>query len=242
MSDIHLLSLSDNNSHPYEIIYSKRAKYVRIKLSNSGDLTVVLPKGISSKVAHKFIKNKIFWVEKNLQNISVGIRKSAPEVLDLKLIGESWDIEYETTQNKSENLEVMEQTDLKLRIFGNAESINNVDLLYKSINQWCKKKAKAVFKEMLEGIAEQYGFHFQKLSVRAQKTRWGSCSNSKNISLNCKLLLMPEEVATYVMIHELCHTIEMNHSLRFWSLVQECDPQYKKHRSLLRRLGKEIVL
>ena len=242
MNDIHSLSLSDSSSHPYQIIHSKRAKYVRIKLSNSGDLSVVLPKGVSSKIAHKFIRNKVFWVEKNLKSIPAGIRKSVPDLLDLRLIGESWIVEYLSTDSTNENLKIIELAGLRLRISGNTGSINNVDLLYKTINQWCKKKAKVVFKEMLEQIAEQHGFHFQKLSIRAQKTRWGSCSNSKNISLNCKLLLMPKEVTTYVMIHELCHTIEMNHSLRFWSLVEECDPHYKEHRSLLKHLGKKITL
>ena len=95
---------------------------------------------------------------------------------------------------------------------------------------------------MLQELAELHGFHYQRLSIRAQKTRWGSCSHQKNINLNCKLLFMPEEVVKYVMIHELCHTIEMNHSSRFWALVNDCDPSYKKHKQQLKDLSREVVL
>ena len=95
---------------------------------------------------------------------------------------------------------------------------------------------------MLEQLAEEHGFHYNGLSIRAQKTRWGSCSSKKNINLNCKLLFMPVEVVNCVMIHELCHTIEMNHSSRFWDLVADCDPNYKENRKSLKLLGKELFL
>ena len=240
MSEVHLLCLSDDNHYPYQIVHSRRAKYVRIKLSNSGDLSVVLPTGMSAKFAHNFIKDKTVWVEKNLQKVPLSVIKKAPEILDLKLLSESWTIEYVVADN--EHLRLIEMSELNLRISGDAEQICNTELVNQSINHWCKKKAKKAFNQMLEKIAELHGFHYQRLSIRSQKTRWGSCSNKKNINLNAKLLFMPEEIVNYVMIHELCHTIEMNHSKRFWSLEQDCDPDYKNNRKQLKRLGKELFL
>ena len=240
MSEVHLLSLSDNNHYPYQIIQSSRAKYVRIKLSNSGDLCVVLPRGISAKFAHKFIKDKALWVEKNLQKMPDTEPGKLPEKLDLLLLSEYWTIEYVIDDNQ--RIHLTELPGQKLRVSGETMMIGNTEILYKSINQWCRKKAKKTFNHMLEQLAEEHGFHYQSLSIRTQKTRWGSCSNKKNINLNAKLLFMPTEVVRYVMIHELCHTIEMNHSHRFWALVEECDPNFKKNRSLLKRMGKEIIL
>jgi predicted metal-dependent hydrolase len=94
----------------------------------------------------------------------------------------------------------------------------------------------------MEALAEEHGFHFNRLSFRSQKTRWGSCSGNKNISLNSKLLFMSEAVVKYVMIHELCHTVEMNHSSRFWSLVEDCDPEYRHHKKQLKEYGKLVLI
>ena len=74
----------------------------------------------------------------------------------------------------------------------------------------------------------QYG----RITIRNQKTRWGSCSSKGNLNFNCLLMLAPDEVVDYVVIHELCHLIEMNHSKAFWKQVEQMMPDYKKHRKL----------
>ena len=213
MSEEHMLCLSDDNHYPYQIVHSKRAKYVRIKLSGNGALSVVLPKGMPAKLAHNFIKDKTIWVENNLQKVPARKNQKAPEILDLKLLNESWKINYIIADK--EQMRIVELPGLSLRITGAAEQLGNTEILYKNINHWCKKKAKNIFNQKIEQLAELHGFHYQRLSIRSQKTRWGSCSNKKNINLNAKLLFMPEKIVNYVMIHELCHTIEMNHSHRF---------------------------
>lgn len=233
----HVLSLSNNHSHPYQLVNSKRAKYIRLKLSNKGVLSVVVPLGISHKAAHKFVKSKTTWVEKHLQNITVPEKPTAIKLINLKLLDEQWSIEY-LNEGRS-YIEYEEQVACTLLIKGD---IGNSELIHKIINQWLKNYARDYFPQMLNKLAELHGFHYQGLSIRAQKTRWGSCSSKKNINLNCKLLLMPEAVVNYVMIHELCHTIEMNHSHKFWSLVEDCDPDYKEHRKILKMLEKDIVL
>jgi predicted metal-dependent hydrolase len=231
------LSLSNDSSHPYQLVNSKRAKYIRLKLSNRGELSVVVPLGISHKAAHKFVNSKATWVEKHLQDITVAEKPTTIKSIDLKLLDEQWSIEY--LYKDGSYVEYEEHGDRSILISGNVDS---PELVQKIINQWLKNTAREHFPEMLNELAELHGFHYQGLSVRSQKTRWGSCSSKKNINLNCKLLLMPESVVNYVMIHELCHTIEMNHSDRFWSLVEDCDSEYKEHRKALKVLEKDIVL
>ena len=80
----------------------------------------------------------------------------------------------------------------------------------------------------LRSLSKDCNLPFNQISVRGQKTRWGSCSSDRNISLNYKLLFLPPQVARYVLIHELCHTVHMNHSKEFWQLVQKNDPLYKQ--------------
>lgn len=83
----------------------------------------------------------------------------------------------------------------------------------------------------------QYG----RITIRNQKTRWGSCSSKGNLNFNCLLMLAPDEVVDYVVMHELCHLIEMNHSKAFWKQVEQMMPDYKKHRKWLKDHGNEIM-
>jgi predicted metal-dependent hydrolase len=76
-------------------------------------------------------------------------------------------------------------------------------------------------------LAELYGFKFNKVSVKKLKSRWGSCSSKNNLSFNYKLMHFNTKVIDYVIVHELCHLIEMNHSKNFWLLVQKIIPDYK---------------
>jgi len=237
MNKNHRVLLPNGKYYPYKIVDSKRAKYIRIKLTKTGELSVVLPSQDLTSFAHGFVRSKAEWIEKNLDRITITLPDSLPEIIQLRLLNEIWAIEYVTLPVKS--ITLIETLEYVLQIKGNIE---DSQLIKKTINKWCQKKAKSIFTVMLNKFAEEFGFHYNRLSIRSQKTRWGSCSNNKNISLNSKLLLMPEEIASYVMIHELCHTIEMNHSHKFWALVRECDPNYQKHRQELKSLGAKIPL
>jgi predicted metal-dependent hydrolase len=236
MNEVFQLHLAEDQFYPYKLVKSQRAKYIRIKISNHGELSVVLPHGIAEKHAHGFIQKKSNWVAKTVNKISLEQPDLFPEYLDLKLLNEVWAVEY-ITENSS--LELEDTTQGRLQITGNIEDWSTVKEL---LNHWCKIKSKTIYREMLEKLSEEHGFHFNKISIRSQKTRWGSCSMNKNISLNSKLIFMPKEIVRYVMIHELCHTIEMNHSSKFWRLVGDCDPNYKYNRKQLKNLGKKVVI
>ena len=237
MNKLFHLQLSSSEKYPYRVVSSNRAKYIRIKLTNNGELSVILPKRSLVRHAHEFVKSKSEWIKKHLDAITIDSSTFHPESLELVLLSETWLINYVQTQSESVNTK--EKPNYRLEVYGNVEES---DLVRRAINLWCRKKARPIFSSMLESTAEKYGFHYNRLSIRSQKTRWGSCSNKKNINLNSKLLLMPIDVVQYVMIHELCHTVEMNHSVQFWNLVEECDVDFQKNRKKLKVLGRDIHL
>ena len=103
------------------------------------------------------------------------------------------------------------------------------------------KEAKATIPTRVKEIAETMGVTYEKLSFRKQKTRWGSCTSKGNISLNCLLVKVPEEVRDYVIIHELAHRKHLNHSKAFWALVEKYDPKYRTHRAWLRVKGRDLI-
>ena len=98
------------------------------------------------------------------------------------------------------------------------------------------EEALKVIPERVEYFAKVIGVTYGKITVRNQKTRWGSCSSKGNLNFNWKLVLMPEEVLDYVVVHELAHRKEMNHSERFWNHVEKVLPDYQARRKLLREL------
>jgi len=103
---------------------------------------------------------------------------------------------------------------------------------------WLKNEARKVIANRADKICEMYGFKYNRIAIKDPSTIWGSCSSKKNLNFSWRLILAPQEVLDYVIIHELAHTKQMNHSKAFWSLVEECMPDYPKHRMWLKTNGK----
>lgn len=97
-----------------------------------------------------------------------------------------------------------------------------------------KEKALVLAKEKLEFWNKYYKFTYNRVSIKNQKTRWGSCSRQGNLNFNYKIVNLPENLLDYLIVHELCHLKELNHSRNFWSLVSNTIPEYKKLRSELK--------
>ena len=102
-------------------------------------------------------------------------------------------------------------------------------------------QAKQDIPQRVARYAPMVGVSYGRITIRHQKTRWGSCSGKGNLNFNCLLMLAPETVRDYVVVHELCHLLEMNHSSRFWALVEKNMPDYKESRAWLRTHGKVLI-
>ena len=97
-----------------------------------------------------------------------------------------------------------------------------------------------IFPERVEHYARLMGISYGRITIREQKTRWGSCSGKGNLNFNWKLTLMPMEILDYVVVHELAHRKEMNHSRKFWKIVEQVLPDYQERRKRLRELADSL--
>lgn len=133
---------------------------------------------------------------------------------------------------------IREQEEKKKETQG--ESVESEYLTNEEIKKLADKALQHIPKRV-SYYAKQIGVTYGKITIRNQKTRWGSCSSKGNLNFNCLLMLTPPEVIDYVVVHELCHRKEMNHSVAFWAEVEKVIPDYKEQVKWLKENGGQII-
>ena len=116
-----------------------------------------------------------------------------------------------------------------------------VQVLSEAERKRLTEQAAKILSEKVRFYADKMGVTVNRITVRSQRTRWGSCSVKGNLNFNCLVMLCPEEVQDYVVVHELCHRKEMNHSDAFWAEVEKYCPDYKFHRKWLKENGASLI-
>lgn len=218
----------------YHIRKSYRAKRVILKVTAEG-LEVVVPAGFDVNMLPPILEKRKAWIDKSISKLQAIERpglndKFPPETVELPAINLNIVCRY---HNKSENYYTLRNhSENAVLISGPLQNSSPIKILLK---KWLKDQAGVHLPPWLTEISRETGLRFTKVQIRNQKTRWGSCSSRKSISLNCNLLFMSPEVVRYVMVHELCHTIHHDHSARFWKLVEKFDSDFEKHKALLKK-------
>ena len=206
----------------YTIRLSKRAKRLSIYLHNSGKVEIVAPQRASQKRIQTFIQEHKEWIDKNRVKLSEKSQykdqSTRPEIIKLPFLNTQWRVVYNPSAKKLiEHADWIELPSAK----------SDIDIV-KLIAKWLKVKAEVFITPLMQDLSNETLLKYRKLTFRGQKTRWGSCSPNGSINLNYCLLFLSEEYVRYVLIHELCHLQEMNHSRAFWNLVKTFEPKYKK--------------
>ncbi len=108
------------------------------------------------------------------------------------------------------------------------------------LEKWYRKEALSFIEERAEEFAAKLSVHFETIRIKDQKSRWGSCSSKGNLNFNWRIIMAPEPVCDYVIIHELCHLVYMDHSVNFWNLVESMCPEYRQYKKWLKEKGKQL--
>lgn len=214
---------------------SKRARNVVLKVSVRGELEVVIPRGFDRGQIPEILCRRQLWIEKTVRKFRERStdRNSAlalPDRILLRAIGEGWTVQYCPTSAK--RVSAVENGGAELEVRGNA---GNEDANRLALKRWVTYKAYVHLIPWLRKVSEENGLFFVRALVKGQRTRWGSCSRQKTISINHKLLFLPADLVQHIFLHELCHTVHLNHSSAFWALLEDKQPGCKKLNADLRK-------
>jgi predicted metal-dependent hydrolase len=224
---------------PYSLKISQKARSVRLQISREKGLIITVPARFNQRLLPGIIQSKSDWIQKTLDHVSklpLGKPKTLPEKLELLAIGETWLVVYRTEPGNK--VQLIEQPRGKVLIISG--KISSRLAVNKKLKDWLKERAARLLPDWIDRISRKTGLTYNNLTIRDQKTRWGSCSALKNVNLNQKLIFLPPHLVDYVVIHELCHTQVLSHSASFWRLVTTYFPDYKEARKQLKSLAHEI--
>lgn len=225
---------------PHSIRRSRRARVVSIKISSRRGLEVILPMRCSFKKVECVLNEKRMWIEKNADLLhkfnQFSANKILPEQIWLASCQERWKVNYIFSPVKTQ---LIECPNYEITLLGSIEDHAQCFFL---IKRWLKQKAQQILSPILHSLSQEFQLIFTGLSIRAQQTRWGSCSSQKKISLNYKLIFLPLELVKHVLIHELCHTVHLNHSAQFWSLLAKYDPNWSLHHRLSKQQETQLPI
>jgi len=209
-------------------------KRISMRLHASGEVRVSQPFYLPYSAGIYFAKSQTEWILKQrLKSVTLELYDGMP-------IG------------KLHTLQIRESEKLATRVSNNAivvsasaDSIRQKEYSYvvavkKAIKRALIKEAAEQLPRRLEQLATHYGYSYKEAKTKPMKARWGSCSTTKVITLNCYLLMLPWEIIDYVILHELSHTKHMNHSATFWNEVASSTPDYKQQRTQLKKLQPKI--
>jgi predicted metal-dependent hydrolase len=225
----------------YSVRVSQRARYARIVVRPDMSVEVVLPQGVHAMHAAALIREKESWFTRTLNRFRVYApleqsrrKNSRPERISFESVG----LDFSTTYHRTDSSQVrISDRGSELRLYGCVDDSLKLNM---ALQRWLKRKGKALLLPFLEAESRRMGLNYHQAAVRLQKRCWGSCSRKKTVSLNARLLFFPQPLMRYVMVHELAHLKEMNHSRAFWALVEHYDENALEHRRQLKQVSHRI--
>lgn len=223
---------------PYILKRSSRARLVWLRIKPQVGLTVTIPRNYQIKQIPAFLKTNSAWILRHLAKYEKE-SKEAPETQTPNMDSISY------LGNRLTITTVHNQRDLpSIKLESNKLIINLDDsgkqTTYPALERWMKEQSVRLIVQKVKQFSSLIGVVFNRIMIRDQRSRWGSCSHLKNLSFNWRLIMTPEPVMDYVVIHELCHLKEMNHSAAFWALVTQFCPQWRERRKWLNKHSKEL--
>lgn len=220
----------------YRLTRSRRARYIRLTINRDNEIVLTLPTGCSLDRGMRFLRTKTAWLTRHLREVAPAeslygfLRKRGFLAVD----GGEARLDWRTDSTEPF---LSYRSRVERLVLGFNPDLHDEPSLKSLMRQF----AAEILSNRAHELASRHALPLNKVSVRDQISRWGSCSAKRNVSLNWRLLLLPPEIQDYVIWHELAHLLQMNHSSRFWNLLERLDPDACHHDNVLSQVTNRIM-
>ncbi|MEQ8235521.1 MAG: SprT family zinc-dependent metalloprotease [Syntrophomonadaceae bacterium] len=224
----------------FEVTRSQR-KTMAITISPTGDVRVAAPNRISSKEIIDWVNSKANWIQNKLDEINqLRAAKTSREYVQGELfpyLGLDYPLYIEAHNKRSKPA-----ADLCCGRLIVATPDTDAEVIRGAIESWYRCMAGEQIQSRIDLFSPRLDVSPRRVTIKNQKTRWGSCSSKGNLNFNWKAIMAPPKVVDYIVVHELCHLVHLNHSQDFWKLVASTLPEYKAGKDWLRKNGRQLSL
>jgi len=233
------LGLLDDSLQPdaaWRVRASERARRLAVRVLPGGFVEIVVPRGTRPRAVEQFVSRHRRWIERTLDQYrpaGPAASRQYPDTLNFTATGRRYELRYEGGKT-AVRVAAGEQV---ITVTG---ALERPALVHHALQRFTMREAHAAFGPWLSGLSAATGLQYERMQIRRQRTRWGSCSPSGTISLNACLMFQPAPVVNYLLVHELAHTRHMNHSRRFWKLVERFEPRWRELDAALTRGWREV--
>jgi predicted metal-dependent hydrolase len=209
-----------NASDPFAVRVSLRARRLTARVHVGGRVEIVVPIGVKAHTVRDFVRRFTPWIDRKVAAMQcfAAPTEPVPENVEFALTQEKFAVEWLKGPQRG-------LAQAAGRIAVQAPDEGGARFL---LRDWLKRAAYERLAPRLLQLANELNCSVERVSIRCQRTRWGSCSTRGTVSLNCSLLFLKLEVVRYLFVHELAHTKHMNHSANFWLLVGKIEPDYRR--------------
>jgi predicted metal-dependent hydrolase len=215
-----------SSSDPFAVRVSPRARRLTARVHVGGRVEIVVPVGVNAHAVRDFVQRFTPWINRKVAAMRcfVAPLETVPPSIEFAFSGEHLAVEWRRAAGRK-----LEQHSGRILLQAPDDSAAR-----SLLQGWLKGAAEERLAPQLLKLAQDLKYSVSRVTIRCQRTRWGSCSTRGTVSLNCSLVFLRPAVVHYLFIHELAHTKHMNHSASFWRLVEKLEPDY-------RRLDRELL-
>lgn len=217
------LSLFDTRGggDPFAVRVSPRARRLTARVHVGGHVEIVVPPGVKAHAVREFVQRFMPWIRRKVAAMQChGLPvEPVPAAVEFAYTAERFTVAWTRSPRRG-----IEHTS----VAGIAVSASDERGARTQLQSWLKRAARERLAPRLLELANELDCRVSRVSIRRQRTRWGSCSTRGTVSLNCSLLFLRADVVRYLFVHELAHTRHMNHSANFWRLVEKLEPDYRR--------------
>jgi predicted metal-dependent hydrolase len=214
---------------------SSRSRSFRLRVEPSGEVIVSTPRWVSQREIERFVENHTAWIAQAQAKVRQN-KKSTVSDAEAMIFGKTYTLKINSTSSSRIGVQVA-GTELLVT----SASLEPTPTQVKTqVNRFLKSTAEKYIVPRTHQLGKKMKISFGTITMREQKTRWGSCSSQGNLNFNWRLVHYAPAIIDYVIIHELAHRTHMDHSASFWALVAKYDSEYQQHRRWLKNHGLSV--